>query len=47
VPLADSKNEVIKHLHYLWQFEVKLVQDIGSNPETIIARCPENQEKII
>ena len=41
VPLADSKNEVIKHLYSLWQFDVILVQDNEQGEEEVIARCPE------
>ena len=44
VPLADSKGEVLKHLHYLWQFDVKLVQENKNNEDEIIARCPEIEE---
>jgi spore cortex formation protein SpoVR/YcgB (stage V sporulation) len=40
-PLADSKNEVIKHLYSLWQFDVILVQDNEQGDEDVIARCPE------
>ncbi|WDE01208.1 SpoVR family protein [Thalassomonas actiniarum] len=41
VPLADSKSEVLKHLHYLWQFDVKLVQANKSGEDDVIARCPD------
>ncbi len=40
IPLADSKDEVLKHLYYLWQFDVKLVQDNKDGKEEIIAQCP-------
>ncbi|WP_281558697.1 SpoVR family protein [Thalassomonas sp. RHCl1] len=48
VPLADSKSEVLKHLHYLWQFDVKLVQANKSGEDDVIARCPdiEPQEQL-
>ncbi|WDE13907.1 SpoVR family protein [Thalassomonas haliotis] len=48
VPLADSKSEVLKHLHYLWQFDVKLVQANKNGEDDIIARCPdlETQEQL-
>ncbi|MDN3653764.1 SpoVR family protein [Thalassotalea ponticola] len=46
VPLHDSFNEVIKHLHSLWQFDVKLVQkEPISNDYTILAQCPKPKEK--
>ena len=41
IPLADSKDEVLKHLYYLWQFDVKLVQDDGKGGEKLLAQCPE------
>jgi len=41
VPLGDSKDEVIKHLYSLWQFDVKLVQDNEQGEEEVIAQCPE------
>lgn len=40
VPLADSRHEVLKHLHYLWKFDVKLVQDNKSGEPEMIAQCP-------
>jgi stage V sporulation protein R len=40
IPLADSKNEVLKHLYYLWQFDVKLVQENNKGEDEIIAQCP-------
>lgn len=40
VPLADSKDEVLKHLYYLWQFEVKLIQENNEGIDEIIAQCP-------
>ncbi|WP_440874078.1 SpoVR family protein [Thalassotalea sp. PLHSN55] len=39
VPLADSKDEVIKHLYYLWQFDVTLVQENSKGDEETIAQC--------
>jgi stage V sporulation protein R len=41
VPLADSKDEVLKHIHYLWQFDVKLMQAVPNEQDKLIARCPE------
>ncbi len=40
IPLAESKNEVLKHLYYLWQFDVKLIQKDHDGEEKIIAQCP-------
>ncbi|GAA6206166.1 SpoVR family protein [Thalassotalea sp. SU-HH00458] len=40
VPLANSKDEVLKHLYYLWQFEVKLIQENQQGEEEVIAQCP-------
>ena len=41
VALADSKTEVLKHLHYLWQFDVKIVQEQANGDDEVIAQCPE------
>ncbi|WDE03265.1 SpoVR family protein [Thalassomonas viridans] len=48
VPLADSRHEVLKHLHYLWQFDVKLVQANKGGEDEVIGRCPdlETQEQV-
>jgi len=40
IPLGDSKDEVLKHLHYLWQFDIKLVQPDDLGVDKIIACCP-------
>ena len=40
IPLAESKDEVLKHLYHLWQFEVKLVQQNTVGKQEIIAQCP-------
>ena len=39
--LGDSKDEVLKHLLYLWQFDVKIVQEKqeGEGGDEIIAQC--------
>lgn len=39
IPLAESSDEVVKHLHYLWQFDVKLVEE-HQGEDKIIAQCP-------
>ncbi|MFD2165931.1 SpoVR family protein [Thalassotalea euphylliae] len=41
VPLAESKDEVLKHLHYLWGFDVKLTTIDKQGEEREIARCPQ------
>jgi len=44
VELGDSKEEVLKHLHYLWHFEVKIVQENQAGKDEIIAQCPEKNK---
>lgn len=39
IPLAQSKEEVMRHLHRLWKFDVVLEQDDGLNAPHIIAQC--------
>ncbi len=45
VPLGDSKSEVMKHLFYLWQFDVKLVQENEQGEEEVIAQCLKEEKK--
>jgi len=45
VPLGDSTDEVLKHLHYLWQFDIKLVQPDNKGVDEIIASCPKADAK--
>ena len=40
VQLGDTTNEVLKHLHYLWQFDIKLVQVNDTGEDELIASCP-------
>ncbi|TLU64299.1 SpoVR family protein [Thalassotalea litorea] len=40
VPLHPSYQEVLKHLYYLWKFDVKLVQREESGNARIIGTCP-------
>ncbi|WP_026959962.1 SpoVR family protein [Aliagarivorans taiwanensis] len=40
IPLADSLDEVLKHLHRLWGFEVVLEQVNPSGKVEILGRCP-------
>jgi len=44
IPLDNSRNEVLKHLHYLWQFDVKLVQADEQGNDNVIAACPNLDE---
>lgn len=39
IQLGDSKTEVLKHLHYLWQFNVEIVQENNEGIDEIIERC--------
>ncbi|ABV87282.1 SpoVR family protein [Shewanella pealeana] len=43
IPLAETCHEVVKHLHRLWGFDVKLEQ-CDENKSHIIASCPEKTE---
>lgn len=48
IPLDDSCQEVLKHLYYLWKFDIKLIEKDAKGQETIIAQCPlKEQEKKI
>jgi spore cortex formation protein SpoVR/YcgB (stage V sporulation) len=40
IPLGKSKEEVIKHLHRLWGFDVILEQSDDNGGVQEIARCP-------
>ena len=40
VPLAKSQHQVMKHLHRLWGFDVKLEQENEDGTLTTLARCP-------
>lgn len=45
VPLADSKDEVLKHLHRLWGFDVYLESIDDKNNVEIIGQCPPSVRK--
>jgi spore cortex formation protein SpoVR/YcgB (stage V sporulation) len=45
IPLGDSKDEVIKHLHQLWGFKVKLETASATGSVTSIAQCPTPEEE--
>ena len=42
--VGESKDEVLKHLHYLWHFDVKIVQEMKSGEDKIIASCPQKNK---
>lgn len=42
VPLAESKDEVLKHLHRLWGFKVYLESMTNGDRIEIIGQCPTN-----
>ncbi|QBF84510.1 SpoVR family protein [Shewanella maritima] len=44
IQLADSKEEVLKHLHRLWGFKVTLEQVSDTGHASIIATCPKDPE---
>ncbi|WP_018984613.1 SpoVR family protein [Salinimonas chungwhensis] len=39
IPLAASKDEVMRHLHRLWKFDVRLEQQSADGEIEIIAKC--------
>ena len=39
IPLGDSKDEVMRHLHRLWKFDVRLEQDNGDDGIDVISEC--------
>ena len=44
IPLADSREEVLKHLHRLWGFTVKLEQENADGGIVQLAQCPKMEE---
>jgi spore cortex formation protein SpoVR/YcgB (stage V sporulation) len=44
IELGNSKDEVLKHLHYLWHFEVKIVQENKTGIDEVIAQCPKRNK---
>jgi spore cortex formation protein SpoVR/YcgB (stage V sporulation) len=44
IPLHNSKDEVMKHLHRLWGFKVKLEQVNELDTVEVIAQCPKEEE---
>ncbi|NRD73855.1 SpoVR family protein [Shewanella sp. VB17] len=45
VPLSKSRHEVVKHLHRLWGFDVKLEELNDEGELTIIAVCPTEENE--
>ncbi|ABV37057.1 SpoVR family protein [Shewanella sediminis HAW-EB3] len=43
IPLAKSRHEVVKHLHRLWGFDVRLEEFNEEGVQNIIASCPDKQ----
>lgn len=43
IPLAKSRHEVVKHLHRLWGFDIRLEESSEEGGQTIIASCPDKQ----
>lgn len=44
VPLADSKKEVLKHLHRLWGFDVRLEQENEDGSIQLLEECTSEKE---
>ncbi len=45
IPLAGSHEEVLKHLHRLWGFDVSIEQVDASGKTTVLAQCPTKEEQ--
>ncbi|WP_394205463.1 SpoVR family protein [Shewanella waksmanii] len=45
IPLAESRHEVVKHLHRLWGFDVILEEQNLAGETKIIARCPDKPDQ--
>ncbi len=45
IPLAKSQHQVMRHLHRLWGFDVKLEQENEDGTITTLARCPSEFDK--
>jgi stage V sporulation protein R len=44
IPLADSHAEVLKHLHRLWGFDIKLEQKDEDGTVTLLSSCPDKSK---
>lgn len=45
VPLADSKKEVLKHLHRLWGFDVRLEQENDDGSIVLLEECSSRDDE--
>ena len=45
IPLANSHEEVLKHLYRLWGFKVKLEQESNCGEVSIIGQCPTDDSR--
>ena len=45
IPLANSHEEVLKHLYRLWGFKVKLEQESNSGDISTIGQCPSDDSR--
>ncbi len=43
IPLGNSKGEVMRHLHRLWKFDVRLEQENSAGLPTLLAECRTNK----
>ncbi|WP_442864489.1 hypothetical protein [Alteromonas sp. BMJM2] len=39
IPLAESKDKVMRHLHRLWKFDVRLEQEHKCGKTDVISQC--------
>ncbi len=46
IPLADSQQEVLKHLYRLWQFDVKLEVENEDGSISMLDTCPKVKKKV-
>lgn len=46
IPLSDTYEEVLKHVHRLWGFEVILEEELADGKSKIIATCPKGSQFI-
>ena len=45
IPLAKSKDEVLKHLYRLWGFKVKLEQETATGEVSLLGECPSSDTR--
>ncbi|WP_438876510.1 hypothetical protein [Bacillus cereus group sp. Bce039] len=44
IPLDPSYDEVLKHMHRLWGFEVKLEERKDNGKHELLATCPKKND---